>query len=121
MVGSFTNLPDFNDTLVILLKDQEVDQEVKVEEAGQIFLGVVFQAIMMCRWNLSWIFCDVMLDSDFHAHSIHSKKIRESTGLSLMAPSFGGLTMSDNNMVEVGIIGLWSAFALLHLWLPAYN
>jgi len=109
MAAKLTGGPDLNTTFVISLKENDLLPEgQKDEHAGRIFLGAVFQAAIMTRWNLLWIFCDIMLESDFHRHTRTSNLVlRESGGKSLVSPvlAAGSLNMDENNVVEIWIIG----------------
>jgi len=105
MAASLRGIPNQNAIFVMSLKDSKT----KDNHTARVFLGVMFQAVMMVKWNLSWIFCDVMLETDFHRHTKRSKHaIRESSEKDLISPVLGevGLNMAENNMVEVWIISI---------------
>jgi len=110
MLVNFFESADENAILVPLLKDPGTKE---------IFLGLLLQAKMMSKWNLSWLFFDIMFESDFHQHTRKTKSIkRESSASGMMLSQLGGITlrMDGSNMVEVWIIGTWSAFGMLYLW-----
>lgn len=118
VLAGLEGLPNLNDTLFNLLKENQIRNE-----KGSVFLTAVFQAVLMCRWNLTWIFLDIALDIDFHRHNKRRNRQRESTGQDLMSPKFVGKSdlLGKSNMVEVWIVGIWTAFGVLHVWLPDYK
>jgi len=62
-----------------------------------------------------------MLGTDFHHHTRRrTTMLKQSGKMSLKSPILGGTTlrMDNNNMVEVWIVGIWSAFGMLHLSWP---
>jgi len=101
-VTGLVGLPNLNDYLFTLLKENETPTS-----NGRVFLSAVFQAVLMSRWNLLWIFLDVALGIDFHRHSKHRILRRESTGTDLMVPKFAAeILVPHTNMVEVWIVGV---------------
>jgi len=103
MAASLIGVPDLNTIMAIAMKRQKpLDNHF-----ARIFLGIIFQMVMIARWNFCWIFCDIMLDTDYHRHSRRGKNsIRESSGVGLKSPLLlGTLDMSENNTVEVWVIG----------------
>jgi len=118
IMSSFNEVVDMNTMLVTLIKDVRENADT----AGQIFLGCIFQAVLMSRWNLAWIFLDVALDSSFHRASapITSKDRRESSGAGLMTSILAreDLSIISTNFIEVWIVAFCTSFCILQLWLP---
>jgi len=103
IAASLNGVPNLNSFFILALKSRKTPDN----SSARIFLGVVLQTVMMSRWNLCWIFCDIMLDTDFHRHTRHEYSIRESSGVGLKSPVLlGTWDMSEDNTVEVWIIGI---------------
>jgi len=120
MTTKFNHVPDLNELLVSIMGSGEM-----TDHAGHIFMGCILQAVIMSRWNLAWIFCDIALDSNFHRQCPKTRESilrRQSAGVGLMSPGMlGNVGMADTNFVEVWIIGIWTAYGILHLWIPRYE